>query len=419
MHGRRHKSIAMLVGYFLLLGALAYYFGFLNPILQHINPGLDLAGGVHIVLEAEDRPDSPVTDESMDMALEVIRRRVDALGVAEPVLQRVGSNRIAVDLPGANPGEAREVIGRTAILEFKDPDGNLIVTGGHLTRARAVFDELNRPVVMLEFGGEGVALMEEATRRMAANREAMHMYLDGELIMDPPPIVQSTIPNGQAEITGMGSIEAAQSTAVLLSHGSLPVHLNIVAEHSVSALLGEEAIAQSQQAALYGIIAVAALMLVFYRAPGFMATAALALYLLLTVGILTVINATLTLPGIAGIILSVGMAVDANVLIFERIKEELSLGKSLRTAIDSGFKNAFSAIIDANVTTLLAAAVLGLWGSGPVRGFAVTLAVGVLASMFTALTVTGFLLRHLVGTRLFKGGRALFGAGAEQEVPAP
>lgn len=405
---RRRLRASLLALYIVLLAAAGYYAGVVNPVFDHIPKGLDLAGGVRVVLQAQDKPDSPVTPESMQTALEVIRRRVDALGVAEPVLQIQGRDRIAVELPGADPERALEVIGRTALLEFRGPDDELIVTGANLVKAQAAFDPLtNDPVVLLEFDSQGTRAISEATARLIGL--PMSMYLDGELIMDPPPRVSQQITTGEAVITGLESIEEAQNVAVLLSSGALPVELEVVENRSVSALLGEQAIARSQQAALYGIGGVIVFMLLVYRLPGIAANLALALYGLIVLATLAGINATLTLPGIAGIILSVGMAVDANVIVFERIREELRAGTTVRAAIDAGFRNALSAILDANITTLIAAAALAWRGTGPVRGFAVTLSIGVVASMITAVFITRFLLRALVDTGLMRNPARMFG----------
>lgn len=405
---RRRLRASLLALYIVLLAAAGYYAGVVNPVFDHIPKGLDLAGGVRVVLQAQDKPDSPVTPESMQTALEVIRRRVDALGVAEPVLQIQGRDRIAVELPGADPERALEVIGRTALLEFRGPDDELIVTGANLVKAQAAFDPLtNDPVVLLEFDSQGTRAISEATARLIGL--PMSMYLDGELIMDPPPRVSQQITTGEAVITGLESIEEAQNVAVLLSSGALPVELEVVENRSVSALLGEQAIARSQQAALYGIGGVILFMLLVYRLPGIAANLALALYGLIVLATLAGINATLTLPGIAGIILSVGMAVDANVIVFERIREELRAGTTVRAAIDAGFRNALSAILDANITTLIAAAALAWRGTGPVRGFAVTLSIGVVASMITAVFITRFLLRALVDTGLMRNPARMFG----------
>lgn len=407
---QRRRGAAFLALYVAVLAGAYAYFTWANPLLGHLKKGLDLAGGVHIVLRAVPRPDAPVTPDAMETAREVIRRRVDSLGVAEPVIQIWGRDRLVVDLPQASPEEAREVIGRTALLEFREgprPEGKVIVTGANLRRAQAAFDAAGLPVVLLEFDGEGAARLRDATARLLGR--PLYMYLDNEPIMDPPPVVRSVIPDGRAQIEGLDSIEEAQTIAVMLSSGALPVQLEIIEDRSVSALLGAESVARSQKAALYGTLGVVLYMLAAYRVPGMVANLSLALYVLMLMGSLVLLNATLTLPGIAGIILSVGMAVDANVIIYERIREELAAGKSLKAAIDAGFSNAWSAILDSNVTTLLAAAALMWKATGPVKGFAVTLAVGIVASVISNVFVSRLLLTWLADTRLVRSGARLFG----------
>lgn len=405
LKGARNSATLLAIFFILLFGAI-YYFGIVNPLTNHLTLGLDLAGGVHVVLQAKDDPTTVITPEDMATAVEVIRQRVDSLGVAEPSIQQWGQDKIVVDLPGVDPERALEVIGRTAKLEFLDPDGEVILTGANLVRAQASFGPLGEPIVTLQFDAEGTRLFREATERLL--RQTITIMIDGEVITSP--IVNEVIPTGEAQISGgFESLEDAQNLAVALSSGALPVDLEIVENRSVSASLGETSIAQSQQAAIYGILAVVLFMLVVYRIPGFMANASLVVYILMLLGALVLLKATLTLPGIAGIILSVGMAVDGNVIIFERIREELRLGKTARSAIVAGFRNAFSAILDANVTTLIASAALFYWGTGPVRGFAVTLSLGVLCSFFTAIVVTRFLLLLLVETKILGDPRRLFG----------
>ncbi|HEY8449411.1 MAG TPA: preprotein translocase subunit SecD, partial [Bacillota bacterium] len=316
---RRRISATLLLAFFLFLIAAGYYLGVQNPITNHITQGLDLAGGVHVVLQARGRPQAPVTPEAMRTAVEVIRRRVDSLGVAEPVIQQWGDDRIVVDLPGADPQRALDVIGRTAQLEFRDPEGNVILTGANLVRAQAAFGPAGDPVVSLQFDDEGTRAFREATERLVGRPIAI--VLDGEILTNPT--VREPIPNGEAQISGIGSVEEAQNIAVALSSGALPVELEIIENRSVSALLGQTSVAQSKQAAVYGVLAVTTFMLLVYRLPGLLANAALALYIMILLVALALLDATLTLPGIAGIILSIGMAVDANVLVFERIREEL------------------------------------------------------------------------------------------------
>lgn len=378
-----------------------------------IHRGLDLAGGVRVVLQGVDKPGNPVTREKIDDAVEIIRNRVDALGVTEPVIHRQGEDRIVVELPGVkDTQEAIETIGRTARLEFRSPDGEVIVTGDQLVAdgIRAAAGPNGQPVVHLQFNQEGTRRFAEATEKFLG--ESIAIVLDDETLSAPR--VDSVITNGRAEIIGIESFEAAQRLAVALRYGALPVDLQVVENRTVSPTLGTESLQRSVQALVVGATAVAAFMVVIYRIPGIWAVVALAVYMLITAAALYVLDATLTLPGIAGFIMSVGMAVDANVLIYERIKDELRAGKTIRSALEAGFRNAFSAILDSNLTTIIAAAVLYGLGTGPVRGFAVTLTVGVIASMFTAITLTRFFLRNLVDVELFRVPARLFGVRGEQ-----
>ena len=409
---RRWKAALTLVLSLAVLAGIAAWTLLDFRLQNRINRGLDLAGGVRVVLQGVDKPGNPVTREKIDDAVEIIRNRVDALGVAEPVIQRQGEDRIVVELAGVkDPQEAIETIGRTARLEFRGPDGSVIVTGDQLVAGgiQVAADAAGNPVVQLQFNAEGTKKFAEATQKFFD--QAIAIVLDDQVISAPR--VDAVITNGRAEIIGIGSFEEAQRLAVALRYGALPVDLQVVENRTVSATLGADSLQRSVQALIVGAAAVAAFMLVIYRIPGFWAVVALAVYMLITAGALYGLNATLTLPGIAGFVMSVGMAVDANVLIYERIKDELRAGKTIRAALDAGFRNAFSAILDSNLTTLIAAAVLYWLGTGPVRGFAVTLAVGVVASMFTAITLTRFFLRNLVDVELFRQPARLFGVRGE------
>lgn len=414
MRARRRRHLINLAILALAIAVIVGYFGFYDSVWHRINKGLDLVGGIHVILEATPTDDTPVTEEAMISALEVIRRRVDAMGVAEPMIYREGDRRIVVALPGVeDPEIALDMIGRTARLEFTDEEGNVLITGAYLNRAQAMLETdqrgIRRPIVQLEFDSEGSAIFAEATRQHLG--EKMIILLDGEEVQSP--VIRAVIDSGQPIIEGYESLEEAQRISVLLNSGALPVDLEPLRPNFVSATLGEASIDQSWRAAIIGVIAVVALMVTFYRVPGVWATAALGLYIVLVLSLLDGINATLTLPGIAGIILSIGMAVDANVIIFERIKEEVRAGATPRAAIDSGFSSAFRTILDANITTLIAAGVLYWLATGPVRGFAVTLSLGILVSMFTALVITRFALVQMAGAGLVRPGRAFFGGEAD------
>lgn len=356
--------------------------------------GLDLKGGVYVVLEAV--PDEGVTldDAAMNRLIEVLDRRINGLGVAESLVQKAGSNRVIIELPGINNTEdAIKMIGKTALLEFKleNPDGTLgetLLTGGALKKADVSYDNLGRPQIQFEMNQEGAVKFAEITRNNIGKKLAI--TLDGKV--QTAPMINSEIPSGNGVITGNYTVEEAKATATLLNAGALPVKAEIVETRTVGASLGDESIAQSKQAAIFAMILIGVFMIVFYKLPGIVANIALIIFGLITFGCLNFIDATLTLPGIAGLILSAGMAVDANVIIFERIKEELRLGNTIRNAIDAGFSKGFVAIFDSNLTTLIITVILFTFGTGPVKGFAVTLTIGTLASMFTAITITKILL---------------------------
>lgn len=356
--------------------------------------GLDLKGGVYVVLEAVPEEGVTIDDSAMNRLIEVLDRRINGLGVAESLVQKAGSNRVIIELPGiSNTEDAINMIGKTALLEFKieNPDGTLgetLLTGGALKKADVTHDNLGRPQIQFEMNQEGAIKFAEITRNNIGRKLAI--TLDGKV--QTAPMINSEIPSGNGVITGNYTLEEAKATATLLNAGALPVKAEVVETRTVGASLGDESIAQSKQAAMFAMALIGIFMLIFYRLPGIVADIALVIFGLITFGSLNFIDATLTLPGIAGLILSAGMAVDANVIIFERIKEELKLGNTIRNAIDAGFSKGFVAIFDSNLTTLIITTILFTFGTGPVKGFAVTLTIGTLASMFTAITITKILL---------------------------
>lgn len=380
---------------------------------DHAVLGLDLQGGVMVRLEAPEG----TTQEEMEAAKSVIENRINALGVAEPEVRLEGSNRISVELPGVEDAEeAVRVIGTTAKLQFVRYDnGEVIVEGGQLKKASAYMNQEAMSAnemygISLEFNSEGTRAFAEATSDLIntygtsdSTREnrIIAIILDGQIIS--APAVESAIPNGHAQISGsFDTYESAQSLAMMLQGGALPIDLTIVEKQTTGPQLGADSIDKSIKAAVIGIVALAIFMIVIYRVPGVIATFALLLYALLVIGANVAIKATITLPVIAAFLLSVGMAVDANVIIFERIKEELRACKTLRVAIEAGFKKAFATIFDSNITTLLAAVILIAFGTGAVRGFAITLTIGILASMVTAITFTRFMLTTLVSSNLVR-----------------
>lgn len=364
--------------------------------------GLDLKGGIDVVIEAQDTPEHEVTEEDMDKLELAIERRVNKTNLAEPVIIREGARRIRVQLPEVeNREQAMEIIGRTAMLVFKDPDGNVVLSGSHLVDAYAGFSqEHGGPAVFLEFNKEGGDIFGKVTERLSKEpvreKRILYIYLDDEMVSNPEVQYGKPIYSQSAVITGIGDIEEAKTIALLLKSGALPVPVKVVSDNYVDPTLGQEAIVRSMKAGLVGIGLVLIYMLVSYRFLGSIADIALGIYTIFVLSILMSLKATLTLPGIAGLILSVGMAVDANVIIFQRIKEEIRSGKRLRAAIDAGFNRAFSAIFDSNVTTLITAGVLYYFGTSSIKGFAITLSVGILASMFTAIVITRWIISAVV-----------------------
>lgn len=388
--------------------------------------GLDLRGGIHLVLEVDLNrlPEGTSPSDAMERALEVIRNRVDQFGVAEPLIARQGDRWIVVELPGVkDPERAIDLIGKTALLEFKlvndgiriseilDSEGKVDpgkipagyevlpgrrealfllkeepeITGAALTNAKVkIGGQYNMPYVAVDFNKEGG---KEFARITEVNIERNLAIVLDERVQSAP-VIKSKIPDGHAIIEGNFTMEEAKNLAIVLRAGALPAPVNIIENRTVGPSLGRDSIRAGVVAAGIGLICVMCFMLIYYRLSGLITNLALILNLIILLGMMAYFRATLTLPGIAGIILIIGMAVDANVLIFERIREELRAGKTVRVAIDSGYQKAFRTILDSNLTTLIAAAFLFQFGTGPVKGFAVTLSLGILISMFTALVVT-------------------------------
>ncbi|WP_455655620.1 protein translocase subunit SecD [Phascolarctobacterium sp.] len=392
-----------------IIGGVCVY---ISPLSNSIKQGLDLQGGTHVVLQAVDTPELKVDDDAVNRSVKIIERRVNELGLTEPVIQRQGKDRIIVELPGVkDPDKAIAMLGRTALLEFKDVSGKTVLTGKDLKDAKAQISQGNQSVVGLEFSDEGGKKFADLTARNVGKPIAI--VLDGEVLTNP--VVQEAITGGRAQISGSRTMEEAEHLAILLRSGSLPVKIEVMENRTVGPTLGQDSKEKSIKAFGIGVIGVFVFMIVFYRLSGVVACIALLLYVMMLLLVMRYLNATLTLPGIAGIILSIGMAVDANVLIFERFKEEIRNGKTLRSAMDAGFNRAFVTIFDSNVTTLMAAVILFYLGTGPIKGFAVTLAIGVVLSMFSAITITKFLLRFLIASNFTKNP-AFFGVSAPKEV---
>ncbi|MBS4534237.1 protein translocase subunit SecD [Clostridium sp. D2Q-14] len=389
----------------------------INSVRDSLNLGLELEGGVYVVLEGKTDATGEELDKKMKEAKAIIDQRVNGLGVTEPNIVIEGDNRIRVELPGVkNAEEAMDMIGKTAELQFIDAEENVVVTGEHVKEAEPMYIEnsstgQNTPVVSLAFNSEGAKLFKKATEnamsKPAGADRVVRIVLDGEEISTPE--VGAVITDGKATIEGEFTIEEVTELATLISGGALPMEMEEVQSSTIGPTLGLTSLDKSIFAAGIGLILIFMFMLIVYRIPGLISIIALTIYVLLVLFTMVSINATLTLPGIAGLILSIGMAVDANVVIFERIKEDIKSGKSLRASVDSGFKKALSTVLDANITTLIAGIVLFNFGTGPVKGFAVTLIIGVIISMITAIFITRFLLKLFIGINITKNTK-LFGA---------
>ncbi len=415
-----------------------------NPILGKVlKLGLDLKGGTHLLLEvdASKLDESVKIKDAVDRATEIIRNRIDQFGVAEPMIAKQGDKWIVIQLPGIkDPKAAKDLIGKTALLEFRivntskeandvidlmmqkgitaaeyreNPDAypeikkimpegasvfenkedsgrprvldKALLTGAALTNAKVDFGgQFGQPIVSIEFNKEGGRAFADITER---NREKnLAIVLDG--IIQSAPVIRSRIPDGKAIIEGSFTPEDARLLATVLRAGALPAPVNVIEERTVGPSLGDDSIRKGFMSALTGVGIVLLFMLVYYRFSGIVADIALVLNLIILMAFMAYFQFTLTLPGVAGIALTLAMAVDANVLILERIREELFAGKTARVAVDAGYQKVFWTIFDANITTLIAAVFLFQFGTGPIKGFAVTLSMGLIISMFTAIAVT-------------------------------
>jgi len=383
--------------------------------------GLDLQGGTHLVYEGnlKDIPNEAKND-AMASVRDVIERRVNAFGVSEPLVQVSGENRIIVELPGVKDiNEAIKLIGQTPFLEFREenpnppaatPDANGQVSlavdqmflptnlsGKEFKRATLDFDQnTNVPQIALQFDAEGTKKFSDITTRNVGKRVAI--FLDGQVLS--APTVQTAITDGRAVITGQFNVQEAKELVTRLNSGALPVPIQLIQQENVGATLGLVSVRKSVAAGIIGFIIIALFMIIYYRLPGLLAVIALTIYTFLALAIFKIFGITLTLAGIAGFILSIGMAVDANILIFERMKEELRRGKNMDLAVEDGFNRAWLSVRDSNFSSLITTFILAYFGTSIIRGFAITLSIGILVSMFTAITVTRTFLRMLVGHNL-------------------
>ncbi len=427
--------LLVIVGVLLLalivdIPALAKFVGFKNGWTIH--KGLDLQGGTHLVYQTDlTKVKSGEETNAVMGVVDVIRRRVDALGVAEPTIQKTKDNsRVIIELPGIKDvNQAIGLIGQTAQLEFRegvlnqsidaankvtsgeyDKWKDIGLTGANFSKAEAQIDQnsnslVRKPVVAIEFNAEGTKLFAEATKRNL--QKPLAIFLDKQMLS--APIVQDEIKEGKAIINGSFTIQEAKNLAIQLNAGALPVPVKLISQNNIGATLGQEAVTKSIVAGILGLLMVLIFMIAFYRLPGVLASLSLIIYAIITLAIFIFIPVTMTLAGIAGFIISVGMAIDANILIFERMKEEIREGRSIVAAIDAGFYRAWSSIRDSNISTLITCVILYYFGSGLIRGFALTLGLGVIVSLFSAITVTHTFLRLVAATPLVKNFK-LWGA---------
>jgi preprotein translocase subunit SecD len=420
--------------------------------------GLDLQGGLQVILQAKETAEAPVNRDTMSAVQGIIENRVNGLGVSEPLIQTQGANRIIVELPGVkDPDQAIATFGRTGLLEFIDagdtllPEGTIvrtsldepltqtviiptptagitssgsltgtagitstaeatptvkvyktILTGRQLSKSSVGFDQQNRPDIQFAFKDDGPSIFADFTTKNVG--KYMAIVLDKRVISCPS--IKTPITDGSGIIEGSYTLDSAKALVIVLKYGALPVPLEVIENRTVGATLGADSVSKSLQAGAIGLIIVMAFMLIYYRLPGALADVALIIYALISLALFKLIPVTLTLPGMTGFVLSIGMAVDANILIFERMKEELRAGKTLGAAIEAGFARAWTSIRDSNASTLITCAIL-FWfgmnfGASIIKGFALTLAIGITVSLFTAITVSRTFLRLLVNTEYAK-----------------
>lgn len=364
-------------------------------VYNKIKLGLDLRGGTYVVLQAQGK----IEQDTMAKVKDIVERRVDSLGVAEPVIQLSGNDRLIVELAGIkDPQKAIDLIGTTAKLEFKikNKDGSYgptLLEGSAIKTANLSQGQFGQPEVAFELNGDGSNKFAEITRENVGKQLAI--MLDGK--EQSAPVINTEISGGKGVIT-TNNPEDAKNLTNLLKSGALPVSIKILEIRTVGATLGSDSIAQTQFAGILSLIFIWAFMFFIYKIPGIVSNIVLVIYGLLTLGSLSMIGSTLTLPGIAGFVLTLGMAVDSNVITFERIKDELRKGRSLQDSIEYGFKNGLPAIIDGNLTTLLIAIVLFFFGTGPIKGFAVTLSLGTIITLITAVFVTKVVFLFIINT---------------------
>ncbi len=370
---------------------------------DRVELGLDLAGGVYVVLEANTEAKGEDLARLMEQSKAIINERINGLGVSEPNISIESGNRIRVELAGIeNPQDAMELIGKTAQLQFIDPESNVVITGKNVVASEVQYHSnelgIQEVIVSLELDKEGTKSFADATSILAEKEDyedrIIYIVLDDQIISSPG--VLDPITNGKAFITGNFDLDSASKLATLIRAGALPVEMKELQTSVIGPTLGLNAYERSILAGGISLLIIFIFMIIIYKLPGFVASLGLIFYVLLTVWVMIGLGVKLTLPGIAGLILSIGMAVDANVIIFERIKEEIRIGKTVRTSIETGFKRALTSVIDSNITTLIAGGVLYFFGVGPIKGFGVTLTIGIIISMITAVFISKVLLKLAV-----------------------
>ena len=404
----KKKSITLLIisSVFIVLWAVLTFASFKIPtytingktyvnnytsIISNIDLGIDLEGGVYVVLQADPEGTKDMTaqeiSDGIDGTVKILRTRLDAKGYTEATIQLQGSNQIRVEIPAVDdPEEVFDIIGKTAKLEFRDSDGNVIVTGDHVKKAYVTLDDDSNYAVGLEFDEAGAKLFADATKASYNNKTAISIYLDETQLVSAT--ANAAITNGKAIITGSYTYDTASDLAMQINGGALKLPLTTVEPRVISSSLGEEALSRGLLAGAIGLALILVYMVVVYRGLGVVADMALVVYILAMLFFLATLPfIQMTLAGIAGVILGIGMAVDANVVIFERIKDEYASGKELSVATRIGFKKASTAVLDANVTTLIAAVVLWILGNGTVQGFAMSLVVSIVLSFLSAILI--------------------------------
>ena len=415
MSSKVRKILSILIMIVVIFGWYVTVFGIgsINSIKDALKFGLDINGGVYVVMEADTDLTGDELANTMEQTRQVLNKRVNAMGISESTVSLEGDKRIRIEMPGVDDAEtALAQIGKTAQLQFLLADGTLVLTGEDVKDAQADIDsEHGGYKINLQFSDEGGEKFAEATEKAlsgsvtSANEgvanDAIIIRLDNTILT--APTVQQVITGGSCEITSQRgySFDEASTTAALIRGGALPVELNEITSSVQTATIGANALSKSIIAGAIGLLLIFLLMILMYNVLGLMADIALALYVLIVLWVMVAIGAVLTLPGIAAIILSIGMAVDANVIIFSRIKEEIAKGKTTRVAVSEGFRHAVVTVLDAQITTLIAAIVLYLIGSTTVKGFAITLMIGIVTSVFTAVVITQILIGLLADSPKF------------------